>query len=80
MSTVLPEAAALPAAPALPLLDELLEQPAAARAAIATAASAGPNFLTFKLVSSSRLPALSACRVAQYIDTRQYFRERNCLW
>jgi hypothetical protein len=80
MSTVLPEGAALPAAPVLPLLDELLEQPAAARAAIATAASAGPNFLAFKLVSSSRFTCPVACRAAQYIDTRQYFRERSCLW
>jgi hypothetical protein len=38
----------------LPLLDELLEQPAAARAAIATAASAEPNFVAFKSVPSSR--------------------------
>jgi len=53
MSTVLPDAAALPVLPVLPLLDELLEQPAAARATIVTAASAGPNFLAFKSVSSS---------------------------
>jgi hypothetical protein len=63
MSTVLPEAVV----PVLPVLDELLEQPAAASAAIATAASAGPNFLAFKSVFLSltcpvRLPDPVTCR------------------
>jgi len=45
MSTVFPDAAPLPP-------DELLAQPAAASAAIATAASAGASLLPFKFLSS----------------------------
>jgi hypothetical protein len=48
---VLPEGAAvvLPVAWVLALLVELLLQPAAASAAIAATATAGVNFLTFKI-------------------------------
>ena len=57
MSTVLPDPVVAEVLP----VDELLEQPAAASAAIATAARAGVNFPCFKFVSSrfhdiSRLP------------------------
>jgi hypothetical protein len=45
MSTVLPDAAALPD-------DELLAQPAAASAATAAAATAGASLLPFKFLSS----------------------------
>ena len=80
MSTVLPEAAELPAAPVLPLPDELLEQPAAARAAIATAANAGPNFRAFKLVSSFRYqpcPLAGPRNVSAHGNTSG---KENCLW
>jgi hypothetical protein len=52
MSTVLPEAAVLPLGAVAAVVDELLEQPAAASAATAATATVDVKFLSFKSVSS----------------------------
>jgi hypothetical protein len=59
MSTVFPDVEV----PVELLDEELLEQPAAARATAATAASAGASFLAFKSVSS-RFLDFPACQAA----------------
>ena len=66
MSTVLPDEESL----ADPVLDELLEHPAAVRAATATIASAGASFRTFKI--GSPCPFLTEAKKRQLPQMMRY--------
>jgi hypothetical protein len=69
MSTVLPDDEAV----VDPMPDELLEQPAAVRAATAAIASAGASFRTFKSVPPCSLAYVRSVNHALHADIAGHF-------